>query len=203
MYIVLMVHSQFREKLMEGFLNRMPFVEPIIIPYHKVAQDKNVHQNLEDLHNEMVRRKIDPKEIEFVIVESNYGHPSVKGINEETFKELIHGYKNAQIIATSGTSESLMRALLYNKCIYVIAVGKKEELFTEEYWKSANEFLSRIYTMQEVKQLIERTESENCDQKMLIPAFKLQCSLDDKAEIKPEPKTPQRAASVLELNSKS
>lgn len=185
MYVVLMVHSKFREQLLTGVLERIPYVQTIIIPYHKIEQHKNAHTHLEDLKREIQNRNLKPSDVEFVVVESNYGSPGSLGINEDTFQQLIEGYKNAQIIAASATSESLLKALKYNQCIYVVAIGNKNDMFSSEYLKYTDEIMSRVFSTSELKMLIDNAEKVNVrreeiianQEKAILSSFDKTCSL--------------------------
>jgi hypothetical protein len=156
--IVLMVHHAFTEHLLNGLFSRIPNIQVIRIPSQ--TSSKSFTEQTEAIQENILKSSLSTDDINFFIVESNYGKPADEGINTELLDFVLSQFPHARVIAYSGTTSSLANALIYNPAI--CAMDKSNNLDStiqnicgilgQQYQLTIT---PRIYTTVSLKQLLQ------------------------------------------------
>jgi hypothetical protein len=167
--IILMVHNDFSEKLLKGALAHIQGVKINVITPKMQRAAKILENPVLNILETIKDQALINSQISMVIVESNYGHPASSDINSSLLKELKIQFPKAKLIAYSGTSASLVKALEFDQTLAVLPKDNFEnaqnaimaQLVTE---KDHAEYRTRILSMKELKAKIQ-----NCSDAEISP----------------------------------
>jgi hypothetical protein len=116
--IVIMVHNAMSEMLLNGTFSRIPNAQVINIPTN--LSSRSLEQQIEFLKITLKEKGLTYADIDFFLVESNYGTPASKEINIPLFNFVLDAFINARIIAYSNTTLSLVNAMTLHAKIHVM-----------------------------------------------------------------------------------
>jgi hypothetical protein len=116
--IIIMVHHPFSEIVLKRLFFEIPEVKVISIPSD--TSSKPLILQTEDLRSVLLANRLDYSNIDFFLVESNYGDQSSLEINAKLLDHILNNFQNATIIAYSNTPESLTRAFHHHERINII-----------------------------------------------------------------------------------
>lgn len=153
-----MVHNAFTEHLLHGLFSRIPNIQVIRVP--STTSSKSFQEQTEAIKENILESGFTKDDINFFIVESNYGKPADEGINEKLLDFVLNQFSNAKIIAYSGTTSSLANALIYSPTIYVMDKSNNLDITIKNICATLGQqyqltITSRIYTTASLKQLLQ------------------------------------------------
>lgn len=148
--LLVMVHTPFSEIVLGGCFGKIPDVQVVKVPYLKDVSP------LQTLSNS----PIDYNQIEYVLVEANYGAPASPEVNTELLNFFLANCPRARIIAYSGTTECLAQALRLSERIWVMDKNNNFDQDTANICKLLEQqpqniaITSRIFTTAKLKEMI-------------------------------------------------
>lgn len=167
--IIIIVHNDFSEKLLKGALSHINGVKINLITPKMQSPAKILENPVSSIIETIKDQALITSQISMVIVESNYGQPASSEINSALLVELKIQFPKAKLIAYSGTSASLVKALEFDETIEVLPKDNFEnaqnaimaQLSTK---KDQIEYKTRILSMRELKGKIQ-----NCPDAEISP----------------------------------
>jgi hypothetical protein len=114
--ILLMVHHPISQMSLKGLLSRIEGVHVVAIPYSK-SQETN-HEEI--ITTELFSSDLTFDKINMVLFESNYGTPASEQINIPLLTYLLKAFPKSKLIAYSGTTPSLAKAVAFDDRVCVL-----------------------------------------------------------------------------------
>jgi hypothetical protein len=153
-----MVHNAFTEHLLYGLFSRIPNIQVIRVP--SSTSSKSFTEQTDAIQENIQESGLKNDDINFFIVESNYGKPADEGINKGLLDFVLNQFSNAKTIAYSGTTPSLANALIYNPTIFVMDKSNNLDATIKNICAALGQqyqltITSRIYTTASLKQLLQ------------------------------------------------
>ncbi|HRE31509.1 MAG TPA: hypothetical protein PLD88_05980 [Candidatus Berkiella sp.] len=158
--LVIMVHSQFSETLLKGMFGKLS-LNTTVVPFQSALQSIENHPAIfqQTVHGRNLREC----DIDYILIESNYGKPADESINESLFQHILENCPTAEIFAYSGTPESLIKALEYHHRIN--AICKDPSILNQE----ATQNLKRVMTLADFKKIVDPNNRRASAPPMLAP----------------------------------
>jgi hypothetical protein len=159
-HFLLMVHSEFCEKLLQKVFMRIPFINIVTVPFDLCTAPAETH--IPELHTILRNNQISTNEIRYICVEANYGHAASFDLNTQLIDEMLLAFPDAKIGVYSGTIPCLVKALAYHPRLQV--VGKGQDILTEisgHYGRALlKEEAERIFSVAQFRDSISAENSE-------------------------------------------
>ncbi|MCS5710620.1 hypothetical protein [Candidatus Berkiella aquae] len=158
--LVIMVHSQFSETLLKGMFGKLPF-NMVIVPYKEALLSVENHPTVfqQNIH----ARNLRESDIDYILIESNYGAPATETINQTLFNYILTNCPEAEIFAFSGTANSLVTALEHHARISAIC---KDATFLSDLSRFG---LERVMTLPDLKRRIDPSNRRASAPPMMAP----------------------------------
>jgi hypothetical protein len=116
--MVIMVHSNFSEKLLSLKFAKIAHLKIISIPVHE--SDKQFSVYSQDLNKSLQFNQISENNLEFLIIESNYGKHGDTEINKPLLDYVLMNFPQTRIFTFANTPESLAKALSHHPRLNVL-----------------------------------------------------------------------------------
>lgn len=143
--IVLMLHNNFGANTLKLAFSKLPDVNVIVIPVETSKLPFSDQTRI--LHETLNARDVNPKDIDFLFIESNYGKPADIGVNACLFEYCLSGFERTKIISYGSTPDSIRSALHYNERIMFWGNGIQHQVNQE----GSENYSSRIYDVRKMK----------------------------------------------------
>lgn len=175
--VIIMVHNQFSEMLLRGVFSNKEVFNVIVIPYKTYLEPQQYH--IIALQNAIMKNDLQSENVNYVVVESNYSVPASTNINESLLGYMVDNFTQAKVIAYSGTTDSLIKALQFREQIYVLP---KDLTFAAEIANTqltsltSAEITSRIVKMADLRTPGNEVRRNSCP-------FRLELTADDEQDL--------------------
>ncbi len=159
-HFLLMVHSEFCEKLLQKVFMRIPFINIITVPSILSAAPAETH--IPELHALLQKNNISINEIRYICVEANYGHAASFDLNTQLIDEMLLSFPDAKIGVYSGTIPCLVKALAYHPRLQVVGKGQDtlKEISGHYDRPLLKEEAERIFTVPQFRDSVSAENSE-------------------------------------------
>lgn len=186
--LVIMVHSSFSEQLLTLKFSRIPQLKMISIPVQQSTETFSLYSLA--LSNKLEVNQINDKNLDYLIVESNYGKHGDDGINTELLNFVLARFPNTKIFVFGNTPQSLGNALVHHSRLQVLKnnTDLEKELIASYPQFTQKEISDRVYSMKRLEVEIIKEKEDRKETAPLLPQYALRAN----APVEAKKETPSR-----------